>query len=467
MRTGQLRAAISMAIMSCAAHSALAADIEGVTMTGYNVQFGNAAVSESALSRSQLCGADGEASLMKQINTIAERLEESLAMGGIPASDRLEEARSARSELCEGSEAFSVDAYAMTYADCRMAMDTASMLTDITLPPGSGPVTMTMSDFYRAESSTLTLDRDLAATPVANTEMTDVSWTGPGDSKQIAGFPAARWGFEYQGSVGAGIGATFSTSGHGYWSQQAPGSALVSGFFDRFNREVKTVRSSASMVDGMLNTMVDMLQKGLPLEMEQTITTSVAGMRQKPMRSRMKATGVRTVRLQGDYCTRSLVPDYFETNDLNETLRSAGMMSGSQSGAGQTGVPEMDSVMGELSRAMEGMTPEQREAMQGMGLGSLFGGETAAQSPPAAPAQTASASRSRTSASSELRTDNLTQSVQLHLQALGYDPGNTDGELSTNSIIAISQFQAENGLQVTGEVTPQLLGILAARVDAR
>lgn len=57
--------------------------------------------------------------------------------------------------------------------------------------------------------------------------------------------------------------------------------------------------------------------------------------------------------------------------------------------------------------------------------------------------------------------------MQKHLQALGYDTGNTDGELSTTTIVAISQFQAEQGLAVTGEVTPQLLGILGARVDAR
>ena len=63
--------------------------------------------------------------------------------------------------------------------------------------------------------------------------------------------------------------------------------------------------------------------------------------------------------------------------------------------------------------------------------------------------------------------DNMTQSVQKHLQALGYDTGNTGGELSTETVIAISQFQAEKGMEVTGEVTPQLLGILGAEVDSR
>lgn len=55
--------------------------------------------------------------------------------------------------------------------------------------------------------------------------------------------------------------------------------------------------------------------------------------------------------------------------------------------------------------------------------------------------------------------------VQRHLQALGYDPGNTEGELGVQTTIAISQFQAEKGLEVTGEVSPQLAGILASEVD--
>ena len=62
--------------------------------------------------------------------------------------------------------------------------------------------------------------------------------------------------------------------------------------------------------------------------------------------------------------------------------------------------------------------------------------------------------------------DSLVQSIQRDLTALGYDPGNTQGELSTATVVAISKFQAENGLEVTGEATPQLAGILSAKRDA-
>lgn len=58
--------------------------------------------------------------------------------------------------------------------------------------------------------------------------------------------------------------------------------------------------------------------------------------------------------------------------------------------------------------------------------------------------------------------DELTQIVQEDLTALGYDPGPVDGYPSTRTIIAVSRFQSENGLEVTGEITPQLAGMIKA-----
>ena len=60
--------------------------------------------------------------------------------------------------------------------------------------------------------------------------------------------------------------------------------------------------------------------------------------------------------------------------------------------------------------------------------------------------------------------DQLTETVQKDLVKLGYDPGNISGEMTTDTAVAISRFQAENGLEVTGEPSPQLAGILQARV---
>lgn len=60
--------------------------------------------------------------------------------------------------------------------------------------------------------------------------------------------------------------------------------------------------------------------------------------------------------------------------------------------------------------------------------------------------------------------DELTQIIQADLATLGYEPGNTSGEMDTGTIVAISKFQAENDLEVTGEATPQLAGIIKAKL---
>lgn len=61
--------------------------------------------------------------------------------------------------------------------------------------------------------------------------------------------------------------------------------------------------------------------------------------------------------------------------------------------------------------------------------------------------------------------DELTEIIQKDLVVLGYDPGNIGGELSTDTIVAISKFQAENNLEITGQPTPQLAGIIKARIS--
>lgn len=56
----------------------------------------------------------------------------------------------------------------------------------------------------------------------------------------------------------------------------------------------------------------------------------------------------------------------------------------------------------------------------------------------------------------------LVKMAQKELIALGYEPGNIQGEVDTQTTVAVSKFQAENDMDVTGEVTPQLIGALRA-----
>ncbi len=54
--------------------------------------------------------------------------------------------------------------------------------------------------------------------------------------------------------------------------------------------------------------------------------------------------------------------------------------------------------------------------------------------------------------------------IQHDLDELGYDPGNTIGNLSRETVAAIISFQRDNNLALTGKPSPQLAGILAAKV---
>jgi len=57
--------------------------------------------------------------------------------------------------------------------------------------------------------------------------------------------------------------------------------------------------------------------------------------------------------------------------------------------------------------------------------------------------------------------------VQRDLKTLGYYDGDVNGELTKMTVVAISRYEAENGMEVTGQATPQLAGILSAAVGAR
>lgn len=58
----------------------------------------------------------------------------------------------------------------------------------------------------------------------------------------------------------------------------------------------------------------------------------------------------------------------------------------------------------------------------------------------------------------------LLERIQTDLKTLGYQPGNTDGVADTMTTVAISQFQAEHKLEVTGEPSEALAASLAALV---
>jgi len=138
---------------------------------------------------------------------------------------------------------------------------------------------------------------------------------------------------------------------------------------------------------------------------------------------------------------------------------------------------QMASMPASQRKMMEKMMGPQLEMMRTMSSGGGFQTETVVSSisvNPGAVAEDGSPCPAGLSKPAEvapegstatIMTEGLTKMIQESLVTLGYDPGNTDGELTKQTVVAISKFQASNGMEVTGQPTPQLAGILAAKAD--
>lgn len=412
------------------------------------------------------------------------------SLPGLPSQAEIErDLGQALNEVCnDDPQQATALPYTITYSQCRMKMDTPANSMEIYLPPGLSEGLMAMANHGTKEATTLALRRNLEEVSkyVGKGWGNDIAMTAIASGEHI-GYQTTAYTFEYKVGLGeSGLGAfseedvaaggitsmqnlgnmvSVTNSGTAWISSAVPGYEIVQAFYANLS---SAVQPEGGAFSGLINSLVVMLQHGIPLEIEQKVESKLLGKTIISGRSYAVVSQVQRVPLHGEWCSQDMLPADYTITDIDQQISEAmsgatsGASGASQSGAAGSPSPEdmqqLNQAMGELNRAMEQMPPEQREAMQGLGLGSLFGGEAAAN-PADQPA-----TRSMPS-SAELYSDNLTQMVQRHLQALGYDPGNTDGTGSVETTIAISQFQAEKGMDVTGEVSPQLAGVLSAEVD--
>lgn len=461
-RQGLPTLVISLVVAVAGLPLSLAAE-QGLFLTGYTAMYGGGASMEreGGLKGDVLCGSEGVSELQRIDQAVLDRVAERLGDAGVPSAGELQvEAQAIKADLCQDGGSFRLEPQAITYSSCRMTMDQDSTLMELRMPTAETPGAMEMADFRKAEVMRIPLyQADESASAGAGSEAGEMNWTGPGDTRQIAGYPAARWDFAYSAtmSIGGGMGMSVNlqTEGHGYFSKDIPGFELLDALYRKFLGGVSFDQGGSSFFGGMMKTWVGMLDRGMPLYMDQTTRSSMGAMGMGgDNRSVMKINSLRLVDLPSDFCTRELVPDHFAVTDVGQGLSGISITPGG--GSEDTDSNAGGGVLGGLLKMMNSAGQQ--------APGAAPAGQPAAQSPAAAPA--GSAARSGPG-SSDLMSDNLTQSVQKHLQALGFSVGNTDGELDTNTIIAISQFQAERGMEVTGEVTPQLLGVLGAAVDAQ
>ncbi len=438
------------------------------------------------------------------------------------ASENLGEAIDEVCDREDQGEPFTISPFTMVYASCMMRMESPDGTMAIRIDPDGSDAVMEVTDHASQEGTQFVLLANFTGqiAAVAGTGTSSpINMTPTGASREIAGYTAEQHTFDYSMSLGgdglleegldpaaaAGLGQTLAamtrlTSNGEVWaSRTAPGSDIIRAFYDNLAVVMENAQGIGSFMSGTLRNLYGMVREGMPLEVSQTINAAM-GMSSYSW-TRVESITVRP--LEPGECGWTTIPEGYAVSDMNEQMSNipgqggggpgdqtggmpgglfgGGAMGGATAGMSAEQQAEAAAAMAQaaasMQQAMAGMTPEEQAAMQQVGgmLGGLFGGAaagganvpgTAAAGASPGAAAPAAARPSGPSLSSALMTDDLTQSAQNLLSALGYDPGNTDGELSIETTIAISQFQAEQGMEVTGEVTPQLLGILAAQVDA-
>ncbi len=183
------------------------------------------------------------------------------------------------------------------------------------------------------------------------------------------------------------------------------------------------------------------------------------------------------------------VPNSDMYESYKQMLKISGMMDAAQEAEmreAQVKMQEFEQQMASMPASqrqmMENMMGPQLEMMRQMASGGGFQTETVVRSIQVNPPMVAEdgspcpagASKQRSAApqgtapdesTADITDKGITRMIQQSLVTLGYDPGNTDGELSNQTVIAISQYQAANGMDVTGQTSPQLAGILSARAS--
>lgn len=406
------------------------------------------------------------------------------SMPGVPSRfDIANDLANARDALCTNPDPqTSVQPFTITYSRCEMSMQTPTH-TMVIILEDDDTARMLIADHPAREvlHKELTSHIDRVSEYVGSGWSDGIRMVSQNQTARIFGYDTELYRFEYTTGLGdAGIGAasaadveagridsvsrlgnlvSVTTEGSAWVSSNAPGIDIARTFYRNFASRIQPDEST-SFFGGLIQNLVGMLDRGLPIVIEQTISSRVMGRTSVSGRSESHVANIRVV--QGDMCGGVQIPSDYSVTDVDAQMSAAAGGSAATGGYDGASEAELQEAMRQANEAMQQMTPEQRQMMESLGLGSMMPG---AMGGGGAPDRSQPARPSAPAPSSALQSGDLTTSVQRHLQALGYEVDNTHGTLSLETQIAISTFQAERGLEVTGEVTPALLGVLAVEVD--
>ncbi len=424
--------------------------------------------------------------------TLLQRVEFALQMKGIDVfRDFQRYLDSAEEALCKDIDTDYFSHFTITYAHCRMTMRTRNQTMEIHMPPGSSSAYMLAVDHEKQEGAMADLVRDLQrTTPVTGQGWSSgVSMTPLGISEEYLGYTTHKYKYEYTAGMG-GLGTqpgmdwiarkiSVKNEGKASIAPAVEGDSIPKRFYWNLATQVQPASGASGFFSGLIMNMVGLMQHGLPLSIESKVTSKIMGKSVISGDSLSVITDVSLKPMPSGYCEQDIVPPDFEITNVGEEIEKALAQQGGSAGSapGMPSNAEMEAAMQQMEEAMAQMTPEQKQMMESMGLGDMMGmggaaavgGSAGAAQPPPASAPTPSPSKkagSQDSLSAALQGKNLTETAKNYLQVLGYDTGEGGGEMNLETTIAISQFQAENGMEATGEVTPQLIGVLAAKVDS-
>jgi hypothetical protein len=379
--------------LAFAAPSAFA--VTGLEITGTNTDFGAYVfmAGTAGITKEQLCGAPREGAtdvVTTSVEALKQRLAPRLdapAAAGLQGLS-LDDVMASMGQVCTDQEDSTTAPFKLIYSACRMTMDSDSQLLDIVLPPNGTPGSLDVVDFANREILHVSMQR--AATPaesaLAGNWGSAVDIDSGVDAESIAGHATRKFNFEYTGGMGGGEGspmaglANVKNTGSVWIADDVDGIATVQDFYQNMASEIDPATTQQGFVAGLVNNLVNMLQNGIPLRMQQTVETSVMGMAPTSARSHMEVYSTQEIDLPSDWCARTFVPEGFTVRDLDQEI--SGALSGGGDGQGEG--PSMADMQNMMNEAMKNMSPEELEMMKSMGAGAMqkmMGGEAGKPAP--------------------------------------------------------------------------------------
>jgi hypothetical protein len=381
--------------------------------------------------------------------------------------------------------------YAIMYASCSMLMTDGVHMMRWVVPPDAPEAKMIIADAQTRQvidGGNVMLETSLGAVvdhakgraitqtvrPGSESKSYDVQLEiGPTINHRYSTetYTGRAYWFQYVGKIempgmealpGWSFG-DLESSGTAWISPEVPGSDVVAKFYENFKNYVIPATGQGTLYTAMIEQMADVVAYGMPLETTQTVSMGMRAGLSGAGESSTSTSKIKSITVWQGAASQHQVCGHMQTPEGFEEVSMQQMMEGPETSPADA--QQMNEAMQQVNEAMQQLTPEQRQMMEQLGMGGMMPQAPAAN--PATRSEAAPPARGAMPSSEELYSDDLTQMVQKHLDALGYDTGNTSGEMSLETTIAISQFQAERGLEVTGEVSPQLVGLLSAEVDKR